>query len=257
MGIVGYGHVGSQLSILAESLGFRVIYYDIIPKLPLGNAKSVSSLEILLKTADFVTLHVPYSKETHHLIGKDQISLMKKGSYLLNAARGKCVDINEVANALKSGYLRGCYFDVFPNEPTDSSLVLCKCPNTILSPHIGGSTSEAQQAIGNEVSDKITRFINEGRTVGSANFPHVSLPPIAIKHRILHIHQNVPGVLRKINDILSDYNVSAQVLKTTQNIGYLLIEVDNDKTLSSDVKSKMDALPETIRTRVVFSPGIL
>jgi len=197
MGIVGYGHVGSQLSILAENLGFRVIYYDIIPKLPLGNAKSVSSLDQLLQSSDFVTLHVPYTKETHNMINKESLLLMKKGSYIMNAARGKCVDIEAVAIALKNGYLAGAYFDVYPNEPTDANLCLCNCPNTILSPHIGGSTSEAQKSIGAEVSDKISRFLNEGRTVGAANFPHVSLSPVANRHRILNIHHNVPGVLKK------------------------------------------------------------
>jgi len=257
MGIVGYGHVGSQLSVLAEALGFRVIYYDIVPKLPLGNAQPRETLQEVLKSADFVTLHVPYTKETHNMIGAEQIKMMKKGSYLMNAARGKCVDIVAAAEALKAGHLGGAYFDVYPEEPTDATLPLVNCPNTILSPHIGGSTQEAQHAIGVEVTDKITRFIEEGRTIGAANFPEVSLPPNAKAHRILHVHQNVPGVLRKINEIISDYNVSAQILKTTGNVGYLLLEVDAVKELSRDIKEKIGALPETIRSRVVYSPGFI
>jgi len=257
MGIVGYGHVGSQLSILAEAMGMNVIYYDIIPKLPLGNAVAKHSLDDILKEADFVTLHVPYTSATHEMIGVGQIKKMKKHSYLINAARGKCVDIKAVAQALNDGYLAGAYFDVYPNEPTDATLPLCNCPNTILTPHIGGSTMEAQKAIGLEVAEKIGRFINEGRTIAAVNFPEIALPPNAAAHRILNVHKNVPGVMRKTMEILCHYNISAQALKTAQDIGYMIVEVDADKELSREVRKQMDALEETICTRVVFSPGAI
>eukprot|EP00485_Elphidium_margaritaceum_P005721 CAMPEP_0202687794 /NCGR_PEP_ID=MMETSP1385-20130828/3407_1 /ASSEMBLY_ACC=CAM_ASM_000861 /TAXON_ID=933848 /ORGANISM="Elphidium margaritaceum" /LENGTH=425 /DNA_ID=CAMNT_0049342641 /DNA_START=43 /DNA_END=1320 /DNA_ORIENTATION=- len=257
LGIVGYGHVGSQLSVLAEAMGLRVLFYDVLPKMALGNAVAANSLQQVLKTADFVSLHVPYTKSTHMMIDEAQILMMKKGSYILNAARGKCVNIETVAKYLKNGYLAGAYFDVYPKEPTNDTLPLCNCPNTILSPHIGGSTLEAQSAIGVDVASKIVSFINEGATIASVNFPEVSLEPNSNVHRVLHVHRNVPGVLRKINGILGDFNVVSQVLKTTPEIGYLLVEVEANAKFSSDVKKKMSELPETIRTRVLYSPGTL
>jgi len=257
LGIVGYGHVGSQLSVLAEALGLKVIFFDIVPKLPLGNATAMASLDALLRTADFVSLHVPFTKLTQNMIGAEQVALMKKGSYLMNAARGKCVVVEAVAKALRSGHLAGAYFDVFPAEPTNEAMALVNCPNTILTPHIGGSTQEAQSNIGLDVAAKLTKFINEGSTTASVNVPNIALEPNAEVHRILNIHQNRPGVLKKINGILSecDFNISAQTLKTNPEIGYLLIEVDANKEFSGDVKEKLDALPETIRTRVLYSPG--
>jgi len=257
LGIVGYGHVGSQLSVLAEALGMRVMFYDIVPKLPLGNAMAMDSLNALLKTADFVSLHVPFTKQTNAMIGAEQIALMKKGSYFMNAARGKCVQIEAVAKALRSGHLAGAYFDVYPVEPTDETLCLANCPNTILTPHIGGSTQEAQSNIGLDVASKIVKFINEGSTTAAVNVPNIAMEANAEVHRILNIHQNRPGVLKKINGILSecDFNISAQILKTNAEIGYLLIEVDKNKEFSGDVKEKLDALPETIKTRVLYSPG--
>jgi len=257
LGIIGYGHVGSQLSVLAESMGLRVIFYDIIPKLPLGNAKAVNSMDDVLERADFVSLHVPYTKVTHGFIDEEQILKMKKGAYLLNAARGKCVNIEMVAKYLKNGYLGGAYFDVYPKEPTNDTLPLCNCPNTILTPHIGGSTQEAQSAIGIDVASKIVAYINEGATIASVNFPSVSLEPNEKVHRILHVHRNVPGVLRKINEILGDFNVASQVLKTQGGIGYLLVEVDANPKFSNDVKQKMKELDATIRVRVLYSPGAL
>lgn len=257
LGIVGYGHVGSQTSVLAESMGLKVIFYDHIPKLPLGNAVAVKSLEVLLKTADYVTLHVPFTKATHNMIGPKQLAMMKKGSYLMNAARGKCVVIEAVADALKSGHLAGAYFDVYPSEPTDSTLVLAKCPNTILSPHIGGSTQEAQRAIGVDVASKIVRYLNEGITTACVNLPEVAMGPDIDVHRILNIHHNVPGVLKKINGMLGDFNVSGQVLRTKGDIGYILVEVDANAKFSDDVKRQLDLLPETIRTRILYSPGAI
>ena len=255
LGIIGYGHVGSQTSVLAESLGLKVIFYDIVPKLPLGNATAYPSLDAVLKTADFVTLHVPFTKQTEMMIKEEQILKMKKGSYLMNAARGKCVDTEAVAKYLKNGHLAGAYFDVYPSEPTTDTMCLVNCPNTILTPHIGGSTQEAQSNIGVDVAGKVVKFINEGSTTAAVNMPNVSLEPNAEIHRILNIHQNKPGVLRKINGILCDFNVSAQVLKTNPSLGYILVEVDANEEFSGDVKQKLDALPETIRTRVLYSPG--
>merc|ERR1719192_2909756 len=167
----------------------------------------------------------------------------------MNAARGKCVDIKAVADALNSGHLAGAYFDVYPSEPTDSSLVLANCPNTILSPHIGGSTQEAQRAIGIDVATKIVRYLPEGVTTACVNLPEVAMDPDAKVHRILNIHRNVPGVLKKINGVLGDFNVSAQVLKTKDKVGYIMVEVDANDKFSSDVKKQLDLLPETIRTR--------
>lgn len=257
LGIIGYGHVGSQLSVLAEALGFRVIYYDIIPKLPLGNARPVASMEILLRTADFVSLHVPATPMTIGMIDREQVEMMKKGSYLCNAARGKVVNIDVVAEALKSEHLAGAYFDVYPSEPIDETLVLRNCPNTVLTPHIGGSTQEAQSNIGLEVAEKIARYINEGKTIAACNFPEVDLQPNFHAHRILNVHRNVPGVLRKINNILENYNISAQVMRSEGGISYLLVDVDADRSLSKVVKREIDRLDESIRTRVVYSPGAL
>jgi len=255
LGIVGYGHVGSQLSVLAEAMGLIVKFYDIVPKLPLGNARSVSSLDQLLAESDFISLHVPYTKLTDCMIDEEQILKMKKGSYLCNAARGKCVNTKAVAKYLKSGHLAGAYFDVYPSEPTNDTMCLCNCPNTILTPHIGGSTQEAQSNIGVDVASKIVKFINEGATIACVNFPEVTLEPNAKVHRILNVHRNVPGVLKKINEILCEFNVSAQVLKTNPELGYLLVEVDANPKFSKEVKTKMDALDETIRTRVLYAPG--
>ena len=254
LGIVGYGHVGSQTSVLAESMGLKVIFYDHIPKLPLGNAVAVNSLDTLLKNADFVTLHVPFTKSTHNMISKKEIYTMKKGSYLMNAARGKCVVIEDVAAALKAGHLAGAYFDVYPSEPTYASMALVNCSNTILSPHIGGSTQEAQLAIGVDVAGKIVRYINEGITTAGVNLPEVNISPDAKVHRILNIHRNVPGVLKKINGVLGEFNVSGQVLRTKGDIGYILVEVEANNKFSDDVKRRLDLLEETIRTRILFSP---
>merc|ERR1719362_2060278 len=191
------------------------------------------------------------------MIGEKEVATMKQGSYFMNAARGKCVQIEAVAKALRSGHLAGAYFDVFPSEPTNEKLCLANCPNTILTPHIGGSTQEAQSNIGLDVAMKITKFINEGSTTAAVNMPNIAMEPNAEVHRILNIHQNRPGVLKKINGILSecDFNISSQILKTNAEIGYLLIEVDANKEFSADVKGKLDALTETIRTRVLYSPG--
>jgi len=256
LGIVGYGHVGTQVSILAEAFGMKVFYYDITPKLPLGNATRVSSFQELLPIVDFLTLHVPYTPITHKMIGKKQLGMMKKGSYLLNAARGKCVILEDVADAIKSGKLAGAYFDVYPSEPLTKDNPLLGLPNVILTPHIGGSTEEAQENIGLDCTRKLIEFINEGSTVGAVNFPEVSLPTRTNCHRIINVHRNVPGVLRQINEVLCDYNVAAQILSTKDEIGYLIVDLDAHTKLSVVVKEKLDALEATIKSRVIWRPGM-
>lgn len=251
LGIVGYGHVGSQLSIISEALGFRVIFYDILPKLPLGLASACNSLDELLSRADFVTLHVPDTNETKNMIGAKQIATMKSGSYLVNASRGTVVDVDATAAALRSGHLAGAAFDVYPYEPASAAerfvTPLQGCPNTFLTPHIGGSTEEAQTAIGVEVATKLVKFINQGNTIDSVNFPQVALPDDPNSHRMLHIHRNIPGVLKNINDILSQYNINGQMLLTRGGVGYLMADVN--KEISHECFSKLRELDSTIRTR--------
>jgi len=256
IGIVGYGHIGTQVSILAEAMGMRVIYYDIIPQLPLGNSSPCSSLDELLESADFVSLHVPKSDLTNGMIGPREIAKMKSGSYLINNARGTVVDLEALAGALKSGHLAGAAIDVFPLEPAKNgpnfSSPLQQCPNTILTPHIGGSTVEAQEKIGQEVATLLIKFVNGGSTVGAVNFPNLELPFSANSHRILSIHRNKPGVLRDINNIFAglDTNVRTQVLGTTQEIGYLIVDVE--KETSDETKEGISDLAASIRTRILY-----
>ncbi|KAL6051156.1 hypothetical protein QOT17_019356 [Balamuthia mandrillaris] len=255
LGIIGYGHIGSQLSVLAEAMGMRVIFYDIIPKLSLGLSRSCSSLEELLQEADFVTCHVPETPETKNMIGEKEIGMMKPGSYLLNASRGTVVVIPALAEALRSGHLAGAYVDVYPTEPLEYTkeweCELRDLPNTILTPHIGGSTEEAQESIGVDVASKIVNFINQGSTIAAVNFPTLELSYAGPRtHRILNIHQNVPGVLRSINTILSEFNVTRQILGTDGAVGYLIVEVDREA--SKVIKKAISDLPQSIRTRVLF-----
>ncbi|KAL6040680.1 phosphoglycerate dehydrogenase [Balamuthia mandrillaris] len=255
LGIIGYGHIGSQLSVLAEAMGMRVIFYDIIPKLSLGLSRSCSSLEELLQEADFVTCHVPETPETKNMIGEKEIGMMKPGSYLLNASRGTVVVIPALAEALRSGHLAGAYVDVYPTEPLEYTkeweCELRNLPNTILTPHIGGSTEEAQESIGVDVASKIVNFINQGSTIAAVNFPTLELSYAGPRtHRILNIHQNVPGVLRSINTILSEFNVTRQILGTDGAVGYLIVEVDREA--SKVIKKAISDLPQSIRTRVLF-----
>jgi len=221
----------------------------------LGNAKSLDSLEAVLKEADFVSIHVPGIPSTHNLISERELALMKPGAYLVNASRGKVVDVEAAAQALRSGHLGGAAFDVFPSEPppikdAEFKSPLRGCPNTILTPHIGGSTEEAQAAIGKEVSQKMIALINTGSNLGAVNMPSVHLPHSATAHRLLNSHYNVPGVLRDINNILSDYNVSSQMLMTNAEVGYLMIELDSE--VSHEVRDKLAALKNSIKTRVLF-----
>jgi D-3-phosphoglycerate dehydrogenase len=254
LGIVGYGHIGSQLSVLAEAMGLDVRFYDVEDVMALGNSKRASSLQDLLKVSDFVTLHVPDTPQTRNLITEKEISIMKKGSFLLNASRGTVVDIHALANALKSHHLGGAYVDVFPSEPNGNSndwiSELQGCPNTILTPHIGGSTTEAQEAIGREVARKIILYLETGSTQGAVNFPNLNLPYVVGTHRILNIHKNTPGVLKAINNILAVYNVESQVLLTKGDIGYLIADVSVEA--SETIKKEISAFTTSIKTRVLY-----
>ena len=254
MCIVGYGHVGSQLSILAEALGMRVQFYDIVPKLTLGLAVAKDSLEEALENADFVSLHVPATPQTVGLIGAAEIGRMKRGAFFLNASRGSVVDLDAVAAALKSGQLGGAAIDVYESEPAGADepfhCPLVGLPNVILTPHIGGSTEEAQVAIGAEVASKMIAFINTGASIGAVNLPELSLPPHSTTHRVLNIHANVPGVLRDVNAVLSDYNVVAQLLMTLGSVGYLIVDVE--RGVSGEIKAKIAKLRNSIKTRLLY-----
>ncbi|MGZ3707282.1 MAG: phosphoglycerate dehydrogenase [Bdellovibrionota bacterium] len=256
LGIIGYGHIGSQVSTLAEALGMRVLFFDIVSKLPLGNAKNCNTLGELLRESDFVTLHVPATPQTSRMMDTAQLQTMKKGSYLINASRGTVVDIPALTEALRSGILAGAAIDVFPEEPEanvkDFKTELQGIPNVILTPHIGGATEEAQANIGAEVPATLIRFVNTGGTDGAVNFPGVDLPPTRDSHRILNVHKNVPGVLREINRIVSDLgaNIQAQSLSTDEEIGYLIM--DTDRALSSEVKSAIETLKTSIKTRILY-----
>lgn len=255
LGIVGYGAIGTQVSVLAESLGMRVMYYDVISKLPMGNA-SPCTLEDLLKQADIVSLHVPELASTKDMIGEKEIRAMKKGAILINASRGTVVDIDALAQALGDQHLTGAAIDVFPAEPksNDEEFVSPLRPfdNTILTPHIGGSTMEAQENIGFEVANKFIKYSDNGTTIGSVNFPEVALPAHKGVHRLLHVHQNVPGVLVAINQIFSDnnINIAGQYLQTKDNVGYVVIDLDSG--YSEIALEQLKAIPATIRCRVLF-----
>ena len=256
LGIVGYGHIGRQIGVIAEALGMHVVFYDVASKLPMGNNRAAESLGELLAESDFVTLHVPETPQTKGMIGAAELGQMKRGSYLLNASRGTVVQIDALAAALRSGQLAGAAIDVYPDEPETNNdafvTELRDLPNVILTPHIGGSTVEAQAAIGREVATSLVKFVNSGATTGAVNFPQVELPPIAGTHRILNAHRNVPGVLRDINRIVSDLeaNIHAQVLATDADTGYLVMDLDRD--VSSEVHRQIAALGTNIRTRILY-----
>ncbi|MGB1221767.1 MAG: phosphoglycerate dehydrogenase, partial [Alcanivoracaceae bacterium] len=234
LGIVGYGNIGAQVSVLAEAMGFKVYFYDTVTKLPLGNATQVQSLDDLLGMSDVVSLHVPDTDSTRWMIKEAQIRAMKPGSYLINAARGKVVDIEALAAALKDGHLLGAAIDVFPEEPksSDDEFIspLREFDNVILTPHIGGSTQEAQENIGAEVSEKLARYSDNGSTLSAVNFPEVALPAHPNMHRLLHIHQNKPGILTQLNTVLSEtgVNICGQYLQTNADIGYVVIDVESE-----------------------------
>ncbi len=256
LGIVGYGSIGTQLSVLAEALGMQVTFFDVVNKLPLGNARQVQRLHDLLAQSDIVSLHVPELPSTQWMIGAAEIAAMKPGGILINAARGTVVEIEPLAEALKAKKLLGAAIDVFPVEPRTNKdefqSPLRGLDNVILTPHIGGSTMEAQANIGLEVAEKLVKYSDNGTSTSSVNFPEVALPAHPGKHRLLHIHRNVPGVLSEINRIFSDnhINISAQYLQTNEKIGYVVIDID---AASSDLAlEKLADVQGTIRSRVLF-----
>lgn len=256
LGIIGYGHIGSQVSILAEAMGLKVYFYDAVKKLSLGNAQAVNSLKELLATSDFVTLHVPELPETKNMMTKKELALMKKGSCLINASRGTVVVIEDLVEAIKSKYISGCAIDVFPKEPASNSdrftSPLQELPNVILTPHIGGSTEEAQVNIGGEVSESLGKFLRLGSTFGSVNFPQIDIPAKENSSRLLNVHRNEPGVLGKINNIISESgaNIEGQYLSTDDTIGFLIVDVlsAHADTISEEIKK----LEKCIKTRVVY-----
>lgn len=256
LGIIGYGHIGTQLGLLAETLGMRVVFYDIETKLPLGNARQLSTLDELLAEADVVSLHVPETPDTKNMMGAEQIARMKKGSFLINASRGTVVDIDALAAALESKHILGAAIDVFPVEPKgnegDFQSPLIRFENVLLTPHIGGSTGEAQESIGREVASKLIRYSNNGSTLSAVNFPEVSLPAHPGLCRILHIHRNVPGMLTRINERLSNagINIASQYLQTNQHVGYVVVDVENEG--SAEALHEISDLEGTIRARVLY-----
>ena len=256
LGIVGYGHIGTQVGVLAEALGMRVIFYDIASRLPIGNNAAVESLQTLLAQSDFVTLHVPATQQTRRMIGRQEIEAMRPGTFLLNLSRGSVVDVHAAADALRSGHLAGAAVDVFPEEPKHNdepfASELQGLPNVVLTPHVGGSTEEAQAAIGREVMGALVKFVNTGSTTGAVNFPTIETPPLLGRHRVLNVHRNVPGVLTRINRIVSDVsaNVESQVLATDPTIGYLVMDLN--RHVSEDVRAQVAALDTSIRTRILY-----
>jgi D-3-phosphoglycerate dehydrogenase len=256
LGIIGYGHIGSQVSILAENLGMNVFYFDIEKKLSLGNSRPVASLNELLKISDTITIHVPSTELTRNMISKEQIALMKKGSCLINASRGDVVDYKAVADGLRSNNLAGAAADVFPEEPASNNEPfvndLQNFNNVILTPHIAGSTVEAQANIGLEVAEKLVRYSDTGSTIGAVNFVGIALQPNSSKQRFLHIHKNVPGVLRALNHYFSSrgVNISAEYLQTDPDIGYVIIETESE--LDSSVLKDLKKIPHTIRARILY-----
>ncbi len=256
LGIVGYGHIGTQVGILAETLGMRVIFFDIAPRLPMGNNRPVDTMQELLSQSDFVSVHVPETPQTRGLIGAEEIAAMRKGAYLLNLSRGSVVDIAALASALERGNLGGTALDVYPEEPeantNEFTFELQNRPNVILTPHVGGSTEEAQEAIGREVASALLKYVNSGSTTGSVNFPQVEPSLLKDCHRILNVHRNIPGVLSNINRIISEVhaNIESQILATDPNIGYLVMDINRE--VSDEVRTKVAQLETSIRTRVLY-----
>jgi D-3-phosphoglycerate dehydrogenase len=268
LGIVGYGHIGSQLSVLSEQMGMQVLYYDVVPLMALGTAKQVSTLDELLRRSDFVSLHVPETPDTKNLFQEAQFAQMKQGSYLINNARGSVVSIPALINAMRSGKLAGAAIDVYPNEPGgngdyfNSELApwtndLRTLKNLILTPHIGGSTEEAQSAIGIEVSNSLTQYINAGTTTGSVNLPEVALRNLTIDEpnhaRVIFLHRNVPGVLRRVNDVLADHNIDKQMTDSRGDIAYLMADVsDVGQQELKGLWERLEGLEAKIKTRILY-----
>ncbi len=256
LGIIGYGNIGSQLSVVAESLGLKVIYYDILDKLSIGNAKRYDSMKKLLKECDILSIHVDGREENTNLIGDKEINLMKKGAILINYSRGNIVNINSLKRNLKNNKLLGAAIDVFPKEPLNNKEKfksdLIGLNNVILSPHVGGSTKEAQKNIGSFVPQKIIEYINSGNSSNSINFPNLYLPKQKEAHRFIHIHKNEPGIMLKINKILSDYNINivGQYLKTNESIGYVITDINNE--YNKQVIQSLRKIHDTIKLRVLY-----
>lgn len=260
LGIIGYGHIGSQLSVLAESLGMNVYFYDIETKLPLGNAKQISTMKELLAMSDIVSMHVPENQTTINMISQNEIDMMKSGAILINASRGRVVDIDALTLALQSEKLSGAAIDVFPAEPASNSepfeSPLCQFDNVIITPHIGGSTTEAQENIGIEVASKLAKYSDTGATLSAVNFPEASLPiPAKSTSRFLNIHHNQPGVLTAINTLFAEQglNISGQYLQTDPKIGYVVIDIDSvEQSKAEELLVKLKSVPGTIRARLLF-----
>jgi D-3-phosphoglycerate dehydrogenase len=256
LGIVGYGSIGAQLSVLAEALGMQVVFFDVVTKLPMGNARQVPSLADVLKQADVVSLHVPETAATQWMIGAAELALMKAEAVLINAARGQVVVIEALAEAIRHKRLLGAAIDVFPQEPRSNDDLfespLRGLDNVILTPHIGGSTKEAQESIGVEVAAKLVKYSDNGTTTSSVNFPEVALPAHPGHHRLLHVHQNVPGVMSRINQVFSDnhINIAGQFLQTRGEVGYVVIDVD--AAYSDIALARLLDVPGTLRCRVLF-----
>ena len=258
LGIVGYGHIGTQIGLLAEALGMRVIFHDIETKLTLGNARAVASLDELLQRADVVTLHVPQTAQTANMIGAGQLARMRAGSVLINASRGTVVDIDALAASLQAGHLAGAAIDVFPHEPKANDerfeSALIGMDNVILTPHVGGSTLEAQDNIGIEVAAKLVRYSDNGSTLSAVNFPEATLPEHPHSRRLLHIHRNMPGMLSRINEVFSreNVNIDGQYLQTNADIGYVVVDVSTDELQAAALKDALAGIPGTLRTRVLY-----
>jgi len=268
LGIIGYGHIGSQLSVLAESMGMSVIYYDVVNLMAMGTARQVPTLQALLNNADFVTCHVPELPETKNMIGPQQFEQMKDGSYLINASRGSVIDIPALINASRSGKIAGAALDVYPSEPAGNGDYftnslnqwaedLRSLKNIILTPHIGGSTEEAQRAIGVEVSEALVRYVNSGVTLGAVNLPEVNLRSLTSDEsnhaRVIYIHHNVPGVLRKVNEILGGHNVDKQITDNKGDVAYLMADISNVRASDiKDISDSLEALSSRILTRVLY-----
>ncbi len=256
LGIIGYGSIGMQLGVIAESLGMQVVFYDVVNKLPVGNASQVRNLKELLATADVVSLHVPETASTKDMIGEAELKQMKAGAILLNASRGTVIDIDALAASLESKHLAGAAVDVFPIEPrsNDDEFIspLRQFDNVILTPHIGGSTMEAQENIGTEVAEKLAKYSDNGTSITSVNFPEVALPAHEGMHRLLHIHKNVPGVMSAINQVFAEngINIGAQYLQTNEDVGYVVIDIDAE--YSDLALKKLNEVAGTVRTRVLF-----
>jgi len=256
LGIIGYGKIGSQLSVLAEAMGMEVYFYDKIDKLALGNARKCRTLKELLKKCDIISVHVDGDKSNHHFIGDREFGLMKRGVIFINLSRGFVVDLKALARSVKSGKIKGAAVDVFPEEPVNNNdkfqCTLQGLPNVILTPHIGGSSEEAQQDIANYVPEKIINFINSGNSYYSVNFPNIQLPPLEKAHRFIHIHCNEPGILGKMNSVFARHkiNIIGQYLKTNELIGYVITDIS--RKYNPSLISELKHIPGTIKLRVLY-----